>query len=372
MNIETLAIHASREIDPSSGAVSPPINLSTTFERDADGGFRHGYIYSRTGNPNRDALERCLHKLEGGMAAAAFSSGSAAATSVFQALSPNDHVIAPTNVYHGTRVILTELHTRWGLKASFVDTDDITRVLAAVKPETKLIWIETPSNPLLKITDIERISEIARASGAFCVCDNTWATPVLQNPLALGAHLVVHASTKYLGGHSDVLGGVVVSDSDGEFFQRIRTFQSVGGAVPSPFDCWLILRSLPTLPYRIRAQSESALRVARFLNEHRRVTRVHYPGLEGHPNHRVAVQQMKHFGGMLSFEVNGNKDDAMTVAARVRLFTRATSLGGVESLIEHRASVEDAASTTPQNLLRLSIGLENPSDLIDDLMQALQ
>jgi cystathionine gamma-synthase len=169
-----------------------------------------------------------------------------------------------------------------------------------------------------------------------------------------------------------VLGGVVVSDSDGEFFQRIRTFQSVGGAVPSPFDCWLILRSLPTLPYRIRAQSESALRVARFLNEHRRVTRVHYPGLEGHPNHRVAVQQMKHFGGMLSFEVNGNKDDAMTVAARVRLFTRATSLGGVESLIEHRASVEDAASTTPQNLLRLSIGLENPTDLIDDLMQALQ
>lgn len=371
MRIETMAVHAGHNIDPATGALAPPIHLSTTFARAPDGSYPRGYIYSRTNNPNRDALEKCLCALEGGAVAAAFSSGSAATMSVFQALAPGDHVIAPNDVYHGTARLLRETFAPWGLETSFVDMTDPSQFQRAVRPKTKLIWVETPSNPLLKITDIARISEIAHEAGALCACDSTWATPVLQRPFELGADLVMHATTKYLGGHSDVLGGALIARTEGEFFRRVRKIQVTGGAVPSPFECWLVLRGVPTLPARMRAHSESALKVAMFLSSHARVEAVHYPGLKGHPGHEIAARQMALPGGMLSFQVKGGREGAFALAAKVQVFTRATSLGGVESLIEHRASIEGPESRTPDNLLRLSIGLEHPDDLIEDLAQAL-
>ena len=371
MRIETLAVHAGHSVDPATGAVTPPIHLSTTFAREADGTYPRGYIYSRTCNPNREALEQCLSALEGGAAAAAFSSGSAATMGVFQALAPGDHVIAPNDAYHGTARLLRETFVPWGLQTSFVDMTDPIQVQRAVRPNTKLIWVETPSNPLLKITDIARISEIAREAGALCACDNTWATPILQRPFELGADLIMHATTKYLGGHSDVLGGALIAQTEGEFFQRIRKIQVSGGAVPSPFECWLVLRGVPTLPARMRVHSESALKIATFLARHPGVEAVHYPGLNEHPGYAIAARQMTLPGGMLSFQVKGGRDRAFEVAAKVQIFTRATSLGGAESLIEHRASMEGPETRTPDNLLRLSIGLEHPDDLIEDLAQAL-
>ncbi|HKT40452.1 MAG TPA: aminotransferase class I/II-fold pyridoxal phosphate-dependent enzyme [Ktedonobacterales bacterium] len=372
MRIETLAVHAGQEPDSATSAVTPPIHLSTTFERAPDGSYPHGHMYSRTSNPNRAALEASLAALEQGTGAAAFASGSAAAMTVFQALAPGDHVLAPDDVYHGTARLLRETFVPWGLAVDFVDMTDLARVQAALRPETRLLWVETPSNPLLKITDITALATLAHAAGALVVCDNTWATPILQRPLALGADMVVHATTKYLGGHSDVLGGGVVGDEASEFFQRVRRIQTTGGAVPSPFDCWLVLRGIRTLPYRMRAHSENALAVARFLSEHPAVEVVHYPGLETHAGYAVAQRQMALPGGMISFQVRGDGARAMEVAARVRVFTRATSLGGPESLIEHRASVEGPETRTPQNLLRLSIGLEHSDDLVEDLAQALQ
>ncbi|GIV76347.1 MAG: cystathionine gamma-synthase [Litorilinea sp.] len=371
MQLETRAVHAGRQVDPATGAVMPPIHLSTTFERDADGAYPHGYIYTRSGNPNRQALEQCLAQLEGGAAAAAFSSGMAATMAVLQALQPGDHVLLPADVYYGTRKLAQEIFRPWGLAVSTVDMADLEQVRAAIQPQTRLVWVETPSNPLLKITDIAAVAEMAHRVGARCVVDNTWATPVLQQPLSLGADLAMHATTKYLGGHSDLLGGALIAREEDDFFLRIREIQATGGAVPSPFDCWLLLRSIRTLPYRMRAHCHNGLAVARFLQEHPRVEAVHYPGLASHPGHTVAARQMQGFGGMLSIQVAGGADAAMAVASRVRLFTRATSLGGVESLIEHRASVEGPASTTPPNLLRLSVGLEHPDDLIADLAQAL-
>jgi cystathionine gamma-synthase len=240
-----------------------------------------------------------------------------------------------------------------------------------LRPNTRLIWVETPSNPLLKITDIEAVAEIAREAGAVCAVDNTWPSPLGQRPLQLGADLVMHSTTKYLSGHSDILGGAIVARADDDYFTRIRTVQTIGGAVPSPFDCWLLLRSIRTLPYRMRAHSEGAQRVAEYLADHPKVAEVHYPGLPSHPGHEIAARQMLSYGGMLSIQVEGGMAEAMEMAARVRLFTRATSLGGVESLIEHRASVEGPTSKTPANLLRVSVGLEHPDDLIADLAQAL-
>jgi cystathionine gamma-synthase len=240
-----------------------------------------------------------------------------------------------------------------------------------VQPSTRLVWVETPSNPIWKVTDIARVAAIAHAAGARCACDNTVATPILQSPLRHGADLVVHATTKYLGGHGDVLGGAVVAASGDRFFDRVRAIQISGGAVPSPFDCWLVLRGIRTLPYRMRAHSEHAMKVAVYLATHGRVERVHYPGLADHAGHVVAARQMSAFGGMLSFEVRGGRAEAMAVAAKVRLFTRATSFGSTESLIEHRASIEGAGTRTADNLLRVSVGLEHPDDLIDDLAQAL-
>ncbi|MGQ9894021.1 MAG: trans-sulfuration enzyme family protein [Roseiflexus sp.] len=372
MHIETTAIHAGQEIDPTTGSVIPPIYLTTTFERAPDGSFPHGYIYTRNGNPNRTMLETCLATLEGGATCVAFSSGLAAAMSIFQALRPRDHVVAPDDAYHGVTRLLRDIMAPWGLEYTRVDMRDPQNVAAALRPNTRLVWIETPSNPLLKIADIAAIAQIAHQAGALCAVDNTWATPVQQRPLDLGADMVMHATTKYIGGHSDVLGGAVIFRVNDAFAERVRFLQINGGAVPSPFDCWLTLRGIQTLTYRVRAHAANAMQVARFLATHPRIERVHYPGLETHPGHAVAARQMQGFGGMISIEVQGGEAAAMAVAARVRIITRATSLGGVESLIEHRASVEGPESITPPNLLRISVGLEHPDDLIADLAQALE
>jgi cystathionine gamma-synthase len=370
MKIETLAVHAGHTIDPATGAVSAPIHLSTTFERDVEGTYSRGFMYTRNNNPNREALERGVSLLEAGETAAAFSSGTAAAMALFQALAPGDHVLAHVDAYYGTSRLLREIFLRWGLEADFVDMSNLDEVKKALRPQTKLAWAETPSNPLLKIVDLAGVAEIVHDAGALCVCDNTWA-PVLQRPFEVGADLILHSTTKYFGGHCDVAGGIVVTRKESEFFERVRAIQYSGGAVPSPFDCWLILRGMRTLPWRMRAHSENGMKVAEFLAQRRKVESVHYPGLRSHPGYEIARRQMSMFGGMLSFQVKDDRDAAMSVAAKTKIFIRATSLGGVESLIEHRASIEGPGTTSPENLLRLSIGLENADDLIDDLDQAL-
>ncbi len=374
LRFETLAVHAGHGVDPGTGAVTEPIHLSTTFERAEDGTYPHGYIYSRNHNPNRNGLEAALAALEGGTSCAAFSSGLAAVTAVFQGLQPGDHVVAPTNIYHGTANVLKHLFAKWRVNASFVDMTDLDAVQRAVQASaaTRIVWIETPSNPLLRCVDIAAVADIAHRAGARAVADNTFASPALQRPLDLGCDLVMHATTKYLGGRSDVMGGAVVTRADDEAFAQVRTTQLYGGAVPSPFDCWLVMRSLPTLAVRMQAHCANAMKVAGFLQSHAGVAVVHYPGLEASPFHALAARQMSGFGGMLSFEARGGKAAAMAAAARVEIFTRATSLGGVESLIEHRASMEGPDSKTPQGLLRISIGLEHADDLIDDLAQALE
>ena len=371
LRFETLAVHAGSAPDPVTGAVRPAIQLSTTFERAADGTFPSGYAYIRDANPNRRALEAALTALEGGASAIAFASGMAATMAVFQTLAPGDHVVAPLDAYFGTAKLLAEHFVPWGLQASFVDMTDAAAVRAAVRPGTRLIWTETPSNPTIAVTDLAAIAAIAKSAGALTACDNTWATPFLQRPLALGADLVMHSTTKYLSGHSDVMGGVVVAREAGPVADRLRALQTGGGAVPSPFDCWLVLRGIRTLPWRMRAHCDNALAVARFLSTHPGVERVYYPGLPGDPGHEVAAKQMAAAGGMLSFVVAGGRARAFEVAARLRLFTRATSLGGPESLIEHRASIEGVRTRAPEGLLRMSVGLEHPDDLVADLGQAL-
>ena len=371
MRIETLAVHAGHAIDPATGAVSAPIHLSTTFERDVEGTYSRGFMYTRNNNPNREALERGVSMLEGGETAAAFGSGTAAAMALFQALAPGDHVLAHVDAYYGTSRLLREIFLRWGLEADFVDMSNLEEVKKALRPQTKLAWTETPSNPLLRIVDLAAVAEIVHGNRALCVCDNTWA-PILQRPFELGADLILHSTTKYFGGHCDVAGGIVVAKKESEFFQRVQAIQYSGGAVPSPFDCWLILRGMRTLPWRMRAHSENGMKVAEFLAQHRNVEGVYYPGLRSHPGFEIARRQMSMFGGMLSFQVKDGSEAAISVAAKTKIFTRATSLGGVESLIEHRASIEGPGTTSPENLLRLSIGLENADDLIEDLEQALQ
>ena len=370
--IETVAVHAGRRVDPVTGAVTPPIHLSTTFERDADGGYSREFDYSRERNPNRRSLEECLAALEGGSEALAFSSGMAACSAVLQCLEPGDHLVVFEDVYYGLRRLLADVYPKAGLAVTFVDMTDLAALESAMRPETRLVWFETPSNPLMKVVDLAGVAEIARRSKAISVCDSTFATPVIQRPLELGIDMVMHSTTKYLGGHSDVMGGSLATLHDNYLFERARKIQKFGGAVPSPFECWLTLRGISTLPYRMRGHCEGAMRVARRLESHPAVERVHYPGLESHAGHGVASRQMRGgFGGMLSFQVKGSKPEAMAVAAGTRIFTRATSLGGPHSLIEHRASVEGPSTKTPQNLLRLSIGLEHPADLIADLGQAL-
>ena len=372
MRIETLAVHAGREAELGTRDVTPAIHLSTTFKKADDGSVPGGYLYGRSNNPNRESLERALAALEEGAAALAFSSGSAATLALFQSLRPGDHVIAPVDAYYGTAVLLKKHLNSWGLTSTFVDMRDLAAVGRAITPATRLIWAETPSNPLLTICDIRAIATIAKKCGAMLACDNTWATPLLQHPLKLGADVVMHSTTKYLSGHSDVLGGTLIFRQADAVLEKARSVQRDGGAVPSPFECWLTLRGLQTFPYRVRAHSENAQRIAEFLARQPNIEAVHYPGLPSHPGHKIAAGQMSGFGGMLSIQVKGGQDEAFKLAAAVKLFTHATSLGGTHSLIEHRASVEGPGSHTPANLLRLSVGLEHPDDLIEDLEQALK
>lgn len=371
MKFETLAVHVGREVDAATGAVVPPLHMSTTFERDANGEFSRGYSYSRPANPTRVALESCIAALEGGAEASCYGSGSAASLAVFSLLQPGDHVIAPLEVYHGTAKQLRDLIGPIGIEFSFVDMTDIEAVRSSITGKTRLLWIETPSNPMLNISDIAALCEIAHTHGAWVCCDNTFATPVWQRPFALGADLVMHSSTKYFGGHSDLMGGAVVVREQGELAERLRDYQATAGSVPSPFDCWLIRRSLTTLSCRVRTQTASAQRLAEFLVQHPRIERVFYPGLAQQRGYSLASRQMSGFGAVLSFSVHGGRERAFSVAARTRLFVRATSLGGVESLIEHRQSIEGPHTLTPPNLLRISVGLENSDDLIADLDQAL-
>jgi cystathionine gamma-synthase len=371
MDPKTLALHGYRANPLTPNSVAAAIQLSTTYEREADGSYPRGFSYGREENPNRSQLEEALAALEGGSAAAAFASGTAATMAVFQTLASGDHALVPREAYYGTRVMLTEIFPRWGLAVDFVDMTDLGAVRAAWRPNTRLVWTETPSNPTMRVTDLEGVAALARERGAFSVCDNTVATPLLQRPFAFGYDLVVHSTTKYLNGHSDVVGGVVIAGAADPLFERVRTLQVHGGAVPSPFDCWLTLRGLKTAPYRIKAQSDNALRIAEFLAGHPRVAAVHYAGLKTHPQHELARRQMTQFGGLLSFEVQGGEREAFAIAAACRLIRRATSLGGVETLIEQRASMEGPGTATPANLLRLSVGLEAVEDLIADLEAAL-
>jgi cystathionine gamma-synthase len=373
MKFETLSIHAGRDVEARTGSVAPPMYLSTTYERDVDGEFSRGYSYSRADNPGRRDVEQCIAALEGGGDAVSYSSGSAASMAVFSLLRPGDHVVAPIESYHGTAKQLRDVLAPMGVTHTFVDMTRVDAVREALRDNTRLVWIETPSNPMLNISDIENIAELAHGRGAIVCCDNTFATPVWQRPLELGADLVMHSSTKFFGGHSDLTGGAVISRDRGGLSDRLRDYQGTVGSVPSPFDCWLLRRSLTTLSCRVRAQTHNASRIAGFLQGHENVERVFYPGLDTHPNHAIAQRQMKGgFGAMLSFNVRGGRDEAFAVAARTEIFIRATSLGGIESLIEHRASVEGPHTVTPQNLLRVSVGLENAEDLIADLQQALE
>jgi cystathionine gamma-synthase len=371
VRFETLAVHVGDGVDEASGDVVPPIHLSTTYRRAADGRFPSGNNYIRDDNPNRRALEACLAQLEGGAAAAAFASGMAATMTIFQALTPGDHVVVPFDAYFGTRKLLDELFVPWGLHATLVDPTDLGQVRAALRPETKLVWLESPSNPLIRVSDLAAVTALAHEAGARVVCDNTWATPMLQRPFALGADLIMHSTTKYLSGHGDVMGGAVVTRLEDEFFRRIHTLQVDGGAVPAPLDSWLVRRGIRSLPGRMHLHCSNAAVVAAFLAEHRAVERVYYPGLASDPGHAVAAKQMRWFGGMLSFVLPGGRDQAFAVAGRLRLFTRATSMGGPASLVEHRASIEGSRTVAPEGLLRLSIGLEHADDLVEDLQQAL-
>lgn len=371
---ETRAIHDGQDPEPVTGAVTVPIFATSTFRQRAPAEHT-GYEYGRTGNPTRTALETALASLEEGGHGVAFASGMAAITTIAYLLGPGDHVLLPDDVYGGTFRLFVRVLRRYGIESDFVPMTDLDATAAAFQPNTKMIVIETPTNPYLKILDIVALSEMARRRGARAVVDNTFASPYLQQPLRLGADIVVHSTTKYLGGHSDVVGGAVVTN-DEEVAQTLRFHQNAVGAVPGPFDCWLVLRGIRTLAARMEQHQRNAARVADFLGEHRRVERVYYPGLKDDPGHDLAARQMSGFGGMVSFVVRGGEAAARSVASRTRLFLLAESLGGVESLLDHPASMTHAtlggsALQVDPGLIRLSVGIEHPDDLVEDLEQAL-
>ena len=371
MRFETKAIHSGAGVDEGTGAVAQPIHLSTTFERNEAGEPSRGYSYIRDGNPNNVWLEEALAAIEGGEAALSFASGMAAGAALLQTLPHGSHVVMPDDCYYGFRNIAEDLFGKWGISYDTVAMEDLDAVRRATRDTTKIIWSESPSNPLLKVVDLAALAEIAHARGALLVTDGTFATPALQRPFEHGADVVLHSTTKYLGGHTDVQGGALVFRRRDALFEETLQLRTITGAVLAPFNAWLILRGIRTLAARTRVQSENALALARFLSTHPRVEAVFYPGLESHPRHEIAKRQMSAFGGMLSFLVRGTRADALAVTSKVGLFTRATSLGGVESLIEHRASSEGPGSPTPETLLRVSVGLEHADDLIEDLAQAL-
>jgi cystathionine beta-lyase/cystathionine gamma-synthase len=372
---ETRAIHAGQPPDPATGAVNVPVYLTSTYVQEGLG--RHkGYEYSRTGNPTRTALEQCVASLEEGKYGLAFASGMAAETTLMYLFSPGDHILVADDVYGGTYRLFERVLKPYGLQFSYVDMTDADSVREHLRDNTKAIWIETPSNPLMKLVDIAAVSSIAREHGARVIVDNTFASPYGQQPLTLGADVVVHSTTKYLGGHSDVVGGVLVL-SDDEMYERLKFLQNAVGAVPGPLDCFLVLRGIKTLAVRMRAHETNAMQVARFLEQHPVVERVRYPGLPSHPQHDLAGRQMRNFGGMISFEVKGGIEQARRIVERTRLFALAESLGGVESLIEHpgvmtHASVAGSPLQVPDNLIRLSVGIETAEDLIRDLASAME
>ncbi|MBB6271388.1 cystathionine gamma-synthase [Pedobacter cryoconitis] len=367
MHTETIAIHAGNLTHSTTGDVTLPISLSTTFFRDEDGGYPGGHMYSRVSNPNRSALEKVMTDLEKGADACAFSSGNAAGMTVFQALPPGSHIIAPDDMYWGFKKQLQSIFEGI-LSIDFIDLSEISEIEKHIKSNTVMIWVETPSNPLLKVTSLSAIAGLTKKHRLIFACDSTFASPCFQNPILQGADIVMHSSTKYIGGHSDVLGGILVTAAKNELWDKIRNIQQIGGAVPSPFDCFLLLRSIKTLAYRMRGHAENGMALAKHLSVHPKVEAVFYPGLPSHPQYEIAKQQMSGFSGMMSILVKG---DAKKVVNKVKLFAQATSLGGVESLIEHRASVEGPDTKTPQNLIRISVGLEHINDLIADLEQAL-
>jgi cystathionine gamma-synthase len=373
MKKETQAIHATNLVDETAGAIATPIFLSTTFSRDADGSYPKGHMYSRNSNPNRDALEKGLAILEGGAKAFAFGSGLAAVSAVFQCLKSGDHVLMPSVGYYASVKLAEEIMGPWGLQMNQVNMEDLDAIRAAIQQNTKLIWVETPANPLLGISDIQAISSLAHTQGIKVAVDNTMATPILQNPIQLGADIVMHATTKYIGGHSDILGGAIIVRDDDEWSARLKRVQILMGATQNPLDCYLLARGLKTLPLRMREHSASALVLAQRLEKHSAIEQVHYPGLPSHSQHELAKRQMPHgFSGMISIQIKGDEANARRVASELKLFQQATSLGGVESLVEHRRSIEGPDSKTPGNLLRLSIGLEHIDDLWEDLNSSLR
>lgn len=368
---DTLAVHAGAEPDAQTGALAPPLHLSTTFEHAPDGSLPHGLLYQRYDNPTQQRLEQALVLLDRGARALFFASGMAAGAAVLQSLPRGARVLMQEDIYHGYRVVAEEYLSRWGIDVAIVDTTRLDEVEAALASPTALLWAESPSNPLMKVVDIEALSRMAHAANAKLLVDGTFATPYLQNPLALGADIVLHSTTKYIGGHSDVMGGALVFARDDEVVARCYETRKLLGASASPFAAWLTLRGLRSLPARMRVHCTNATRVAEFLAAHPAVETVHYPGLPSHSGHALAKMQMRDAGGMLSVQLRGGRDTALRVAGKLDLFINATSLGGCESLVEHRASVEGAHPVSPQNLLRLSVGLEDADDLIADWQQAL-
>ncbi len=375
---ETLCIHAGQTPDPIHGAVMTPIVLSSTFAQDGPGGYKD-YDYSRAGNPTRTALEGCLAALEGGKHGVAFGSGCAATTAVLLGLKSGDHVLCGDDVYGGTFRIFDKVMKQWGLEATFMDMSDLAKVKAAIRPNTKLVWLETPSNPMLKIFDIAAIAEIAKKGNAALAVDNTFATPMLQRPLDHGATMVVHSTTKYLNGHSDVVGGAVLT-SDAETAEKLHFLQKSVGGVPSPFDCYMVLRGLKTLGVRMKQHVAGAKAIADHLSHHKQVERVFYPGLTSHKGHEIAARQMKGPGGMISFELAGGLPAATAFLKALRIFVCAESLGGVESLAEHPAIMTHASVPAESRkllgigdgLIRLSVGVEDEGDLRDDLERGFQ
>ena len=374
-HLETIAVHAGVEPDPLTGAVMTPIYQTSTYAQ-ADVATHKGYEYSRTDNPTRTALQNALAALEGGKHALAFSSGMAAIDTVLRLIKPGEHVLSGNDVYGGTYRLFDKIVSNYGIEFTFVELTDLEAVAAAVQPNTKLIWLETPTNPMLKLADIKATAEIAHKAGAWLGVDNTFASPALQRPLTLGADFVVHSTTKYIGGHSDVVGGAIVLN-DPEIYDQLKFLQNAIGAVPGPMDCFLTLRGIKTLALRMRAHSHNAGQVAQFLADHPAVAEVLYPGLDTHPQYELARQQMDGPGGMISFILHGGETAARMVANETKLFTLAESLGGVESLIElpapmTHASVADSPLAIDPGLVRISVGIEHVQDLIDDLGQALK
>ncbi|TLX20874.1 trans-sulfuration enzyme family protein [Thermomonas fusca] len=367
----TLAVHAGNHADPATGAVAPPIHLATTFRHGPAGERIAGYEYQREGDPTNDRLREALVALEGGATALTFASGMAAMTTALESLPAGSRVLFPDDCYSGLRMLFNEFLPERGLVVETVDMADLDAVRAACATPLAMLWIETPSNPLLKVCDIAALADIGHAAGALAVVDNTFATPLLQRPLALGADIVMHSTTKYFGGHSDVLGGALVFARDDGFANKVAHRLHVTGAVLAPFSAWLILRGCRSLGARMAMHCANARKLAEFLATHPAVERVNWPGLPTHPGHAVAAKQMRDFGAMLSVELRGGREAALAVAGRLRIFTNATSLGGCESLVEHRASVEGPNPRSPQNLLRVSVGLEDGDDLIADFRQAL-